>query len=118
MPKGIRVLIPEMRQAWNTGMKLKDAVSWLIQYDISKQEVVSFWKDCVDKYGFNGSIPEPKNNYYAPRQSRRDLISQYTSHTGMFGNYAEWCGNSVSYYLNKAGYEPLSEAEQKHYRTY
>lgn len=66
----------------------------------------------------HGSYTIPRKKHRKPKPSRDELIAKYAVNTGMFGSYAEWRGMSVSYYLKKAGYGPLTEAEQKRYRCY
>ena len=105
-------------EAWNTGMKLKRAVPYLAQWGMTKKDVLIFWDQAHARYGFSNDIPKAKTYPYKPAPSRRELISQYSSNTGMFGTYAEWLGLSVSYFLREAGYAPLSEAEIKQYRCY
>ena len=96
-------------QAWNTGMKLKHAVTWLAEYGMDKKDVLQFWNKCNKAYGFNGSIPHKRKSSYSPKPSRRELINKYSVSTGMFGNYAQWLGLSVSHFLIQNGYEPLTE---------
>ena len=107
----------DLKQAWNCNMSLKNAVKRAAAEDISKEQVVKFWRDSAHKLGYWGSYPNPKLGR-SPAPSRNELIAKYTVHTGMFGNYASWCGTTVSAVLRKAGYEPLTDKEKQRYLTH
>jgi len=107
----------DLKRAWNCNMSLKTAVKRAEAEGISKSTVVKFWRDSAHKLGYWGSYPiaKTKGNGY---KSRAAIIEQYSTYVGMFGTYAAWKGRSISYYLKKAGYEPLTEQEQLKYRCY
>ena len=110
----------ELMRLWNCNMSLSRAFKWVTHKNlpITKAQCISFWRASYRQLGSHGSHTIPRKKYWKPKPSRNELIAEYTVHTGMFGNYAQWCGNSVSYYLKEAGYAPLTEAEQKRYRCH
>ena len=110
----------ELQRLWNANMSLSRAYKWVQHKNLpyTKEHCIKFWRESYKTLGSHGSHTIVKKKHWSMPPDRGEIIMKYSVSTGMFGNYAEWCGRSISYYLRKAGYEPLSEAEQKHYRSY
>ena len=109
-----------LESMWNSNWRLSRTFKYVVHKGLpfTKEQCVAFYRASYKLLGSCGSYPEPVKEYHSPKTSRRDLIAQYSVNTGMFGSYASWLGYSVSYFLKQAGYEPLTEEEQRRYNTY
>jgi len=111
-----------LEQMWNSNWRLSQTYKYVLHKNLpfSKAQCVAFYRASYKLHGTCGSYDEVElyKKFYTPKPSRRELISEYSARTGMFGSYASWLGLSVTYFLLKYGYEPLNEAEIKHYKTY
>lgn len=109
-----------LESMWNSNWSLSQTYKYVSfkKLPITKSMCVDFYKASYKLHGSCGSYSEAKKKSWSYRPSRSGLISNYSAHTGMFGSYAQWLGLSVSYFLKKHGYEPLTKQEQINYRTY
>ena len=100
-----------LKNMWNNNWGLSQAYKFVLHKKLSftKEQCVAFYKASYKLNGRYGSYTLVKKKYYSLKPSRNELISKYTVYTGMFGNYAQWLGLSVSHFLIQNGYEPLTE---------
>ena len=105
----LRTKADYLRQQWNSGSKLRDAVRRLALKGIPKQEVVKFFRNTARDIGYSASLPVPP--IQGRRPTRDEVISEYSGVVGgFFGpntTYAAWKGTTVNAELAKYGYEPM-----------